>query len=221
VTDAVEAKLSIFNSVNKLALNGLTADAEMGVILKALANNRGLAELGMQTHCISDDNWSVLCESVKAHATLTSLDLRNTRPGRLNGDVIMLSDEQKTHRTRELAEMVKRSTSLHTIRLTLADNGRAEQIYIQEILPYLSANCHRPRVLVVKKINERLFREKVLGRVFHCVSTDPNLVWMFLSENVDAFVRSEEEEEESHSEVAAAVAVVVAAEVLAGSKRKR
>jgi hypothetical protein len=194
----------------------------MGVILKALANNRGLAELGMQTHCISDDNWSVLCESVKAHATLTSLDLHNTRLPRLDGDVIMLSDEQKTHRTRELAEMVKRSTSLHTIRLTLADNGRAEQIYIQEILPYLSANCHRPRVLVVKKINgERLFREKVLGRVFHCVSTDPNLVWMFLSENVDAFVRSEEEEEESHSEVAAAVAVVVAAEVLAGSKRKR
>jgi hypothetical protein len=207
--------------VNKLALNGLTANAE-GVVYRALANNRGLVDLGMQHHCISDDNWSVLCESVKAHATLTSLDLRNTRPGRLNGDVIMLSDEQKTHRTRELAEMVKRSTSLHTIRLTLADNGRAEQIYIQEILPYLSTNRHRPRVLVVKKINERPFREKVLGRALHCVSTDPNLVRMFLSENVDAFVRSEEEEQESNSEVpgAVAAAVVVALEG-AGSKRKR
>jgi hypothetical protein len=57
------------------------------------------------------------------------------------------------------------------------------------------------------------------------VKTNPNLVWPFLSENVDAFARSEEKEEETNSvEVPLAVAsVVVVAVVAAGiaSKRKR
>jgi hypothetical protein len=56
------------------------------------------------------------------------------------------------------------------------------------------------------------------------VKSNPNLVWMFLSENVDAFVRSEEEEEEEevegNSEVPASVAAapLVVSVAVAGSK---
>jgi hypothetical protein len=107
---------------------------------------------------------------------------------------------------------------LQTIRLS--EGHYDQQIYLEEILPRLETNRYRPRVLAVKKTNQRLFREKVLGRALHCVSTDPNLVWMFLSENVDAFVRSEEEEE-SNSEVPRAVAAAVVVAAVAGSKRKR
>jgi hypothetical protein len=92
---------------------------------------------------------------------------------------------------------------------------RDEKIYTEAILPYLEANLYRPRVLAVKKTKQRPFREKVLGRALYCVRSNPNLVWMFLSQNVDAVVRLEEEEEESNSEMPAVV------EAVAGSKRKR
>jgi hypothetical protein len=75
--------------VNKLALNGLTANAE-GVVYRALANNRGLVDLDLADWTMSDENWTILCESLKAHPTLTSLDLHNTRP-----TAIMWTDEQK------------------------------------------------------------------------------------------------------------------------------
>jgi hypothetical protein len=104
------------------------------------------------------------------------------------------------------------NTSLQTIHLS--ERQYDQEIYLNEILPRLEMN----RVLAVKKIRDRTFRQAVLGRALYSVRSSPNLVWMFLSENVDAFVRSEEE---SNSEVPAAVAAVVAVVSVAGSKRKR
>jgi hypothetical protein len=190
-------------------------DAGMAILFAAVANNKSLVDLDLNGRSINNDSWTLLCESLKAHPTLTSLDIRNTRY------TLVLSDEQKSHRTRLLSEMMKENTVLHTI--TLWEGERDEKIYMEEISPYLETNRYRPRVVAVKKTTERLFREKVLGRALDCVKSNPNLVWMFLSENVDAFVRSEEEEEaevvlEDHSEVVVSVAAAVA---VAGSKRKR
>jgi hypothetical protein len=196
-----------------------TTDADTAVLFAALANNSGLVELDCQHYPISDDNWSILCESLKAHPILTSLDLRLTMPVS-SGIRNVLRDEQKSHRTRVLADMMKVNTILLTI--LLSDNEHDDQIYTEEISPYLETNLYRPRVLAVKKTHVREFREKVLGRALDCVKSNPNLVWMFLSQNVDAFVRSEEEEE-GNSEVPVAVAAVTAPVVVevAGSKRKR
>jgi hypothetical protein len=118
--------------------------------------------------------------------------------------------------------MVQQNTVLHTIEL-LFTSERDDQICTEEIRPYLETNLYRPRVHAIKKTLDRPFREKVLGRALYSVRSNPNLVWMLLSENVDAFVRAEEEEEESNSEVpvAVAAAVVVAVVSVAGSKRKR
>jgi hypothetical protein len=212
-----------------------TNDAGTAVLVAALANNRGLEELDLEDVSISDDNWSILCESLKAHPTLTNLNLRNTRPRFHDNDDNdddnddaddegLLADEQNTHRTRLLAETMQENTVLHTIALSEGDYAWDQQIYTEEISPYLETNLYRPRVVAVKKTIERPFREKVLGRALGCVKSNPNLVWMFLSENVDAFVRSEEEEE-GNSEVpvaaAAAAPVVVGVAVsVAGSKRK-
>jgi hypothetical protein len=164
---------------------------------------------------ISDHNWCILCEALQAHPTLTSLNLEYTTPRNPAGGRIALTDDQKTRRTRTIAEMVQENTILQTI--TLSEHERDQHIYTQEIHPYLVTNQYRPRVLAVKKTIERPFREKVLGRALDCVKSNPNLVWMLLSENVDAIVRSEEEEEESNSEVS----VEVVAVAVAGSKRKR
>ena len=147
---------------------------------------------------------------------MTSLNIFDTTPRSPAVPAIIFSDEQKTRRTRALAEMMQTNTVLHTIKLHAFE--RNNQIYTEEIQPYLVTNQYRPRVLAVKKTKDRPFREKVLGRAVYSVRINPNLVWMLLSENVDAFVRSEEEEEEeSNSEVPAEVVAVA----VAGSKRKR
>jgi hypothetical protein len=214
--------------VTKLVLDsGRTNGADMAVLFAALANNSGLVELDVCNQYISGDNWSILCESLKAHPTLTRLDLRISIPGSQTGGRRRLPDGQKARRTRLLAVMMKENIVLHTIRVS--EHERDEQIYIAEILPRLQTNLYRPRVLAVKKTKERPFREKVLGRALFCVKSNPNLVWMFLSENVDAIVRSEEEEaeevEEGSSKVAVSVVVaasVVVAVVAEGDcKRKR
>jgi hypothetical protein len=206
-----------------------TDDAEKAFLFRSLANNRGLVDLLYQHHSISDENWTILCQSLQAHPTLTSLDLRDTAPTSPDADddddddSSLMPDEQKAHRSRLLTEMMQQNKVLHTIHLS--EEERDEKIYTEEIHPYLETNLYRPRVLAVKKTIERPFREKILGRALDCVKSNPNLVWMLLSENVDAFVRSEEEEEEeeSNSEEPVAVAAAAAAVVLtvAGSKRKR
>jgi hypothetical protein len=190
---------------------GRANGADMAILFRALANNSGLVEVKLQYRSTSDDNWTILYESLQAHPTLTKLDLSHTGSG--NG----LTDDQKTHRTRMTVQW---NTVLHTI--ILSEGERDEQIYTGSILPYLETNLYRPRILAVKQTTERPFREKVLGRALYCVKSNPSLVWMFLSENVDAFVRSEEEK--GNSEVAVsvvAVAEVAGAGAEAGSKRKR
>jgi hypothetical protein len=85
--------------------------------------------------------------------------------------------------------MMQTNTVLHTIELLASE--RNNQIYTEEIRPYIATNQYRPRVLAVKKTKDRPFREKVLGRAVYSVRSNTNLVWMLLSDNLDAFVRSE------------------------------
>jgi hypothetical protein len=195
-----------------------TDDAEKAILFRALANNSGLVDLNLGGCSISDNNWSVLCESLQAHPTLTTLGLYATTPRSPAGAEIMLSAEQKALRIRLLAEMMQGHTLLQTI--TLSEGQYDQQIYQETIQPFLETNIYRPRVLAVKKTKDRSFREKILDRAVYSVRNNPNLVWMLLSENVDAFVRSEEEEEDSNSEEPVVVAAAIVLTV-AGSKRKR
>jgi hypothetical protein len=203
-----------------------TDDADKAILFRALANNKGLVNLDLKNQSISDENLTILCQSLQAHPTLTSLGLEYTIPRRPAGAAPIFSHvahKQKTRRTRVLAEMMQHNTVLLTIKLSYGHSD--QRVYAEMIEPFLVTNKYRPRVHAIKKTEERPFREKVLGRAVYSVRRHSNLVWMLLSENVDAFVRSEEEEEEeeeeSNSEVpVVAVAAVVAVSV-AGSKRKR
>jgi hypothetical protein len=182
---------------------------ELSLIFRALAEDRGLTEFDAFWYSIGDENWNLLCQSLQKHPTMTSLGLACTGPKRPT-DKTELSEAQKTSRTRALADMLQTNTMLHTIRLFSGEYD--ERIYTESIEPRLETNLYRPRVLAIKKeADDRPFRQKVLGRALNCVKSNPNLVWMFLSGNVDAFVRSEKRE---------GVAVLAPAAV-AGSKRKR
>jgi hypothetical protein len=191
-------------------------DARKGLIFRSLAENKGLVHLELSGTSISDENLSLVCQSLQVHPTLTSLYLHNTTPLAQNSfRIIVLSDEQKAHRTSLAAEMMQTNTILQTINISMYESD--DEIYSQTILPRLETNRFRPRVLAVKKIVDGPFREKILGRALHCVRSNPNLVWMFLSQNVDAFACSEEGEEENSNEETVAVEGSVA---VAGSKRK-
>jgi hypothetical protein len=153
-------------------------------------------KLDLNHRPISDENWTILCQSLKGHPTLTTLDLRSTRPRRvlLNGARIEISDEQKAQRMRVLAETVKENRVLLTI--DLEGYEKDAQIYA-EILPYLETNLYRPRVLNIKKADIAL-RRALLGWALQTksVRNKSNLLWMFLSGNQDVVLQSDQEDSE-------------------------
>jgi hypothetical protein len=128
-------------------------DADKAILFRALANNRGLVELDLHNVPISDENWMILCRSLQAHPTLTTLCLYATTPWRPVGAAIRFSGEQKSLRTRALVEMIQENAVLQTI--TLSEHERDEHIYTQEIKPYLVTNQlfsvrRRKRRVIVK-----------------------------------------------------------------------
>jgi hypothetical protein len=167
----------------RLINHGTTTDATKGVMFRSLAENRGLVELGLRNYSTSNENWTIMCESLKEHPTLTSLVLPRSHGHRRNE----LSDEQKSQKTRLLAEMVRQNTVLHTIHLS--ERERDEQIYTEDILPYLQTNRYRPRVLGIKKAHI-MIRRNLLGLALRTesVRNKSNLIWMFLSGNQDVVV---------------------------------
>jgi hypothetical protein len=197
-------------------------NAGMAVLFRALASNKGLVDLDIQNQPINDENWTILCESLQAHPTLTSLDLRYTRTRHPTGGLrAVLSD--KAHRTRVVADMMQNNTVLHTI--DLYDDERDDQIYEEMIHPYLETNRYRPRIHAIKKADISI-RRPLLGLALQTVSVrnSSNLLWMFLSGNADVVLQSHEDGEQV-VEVAASVPAEVAASVQvvvdATCKRKR
>jgi hypothetical protein len=73
--------------VTRLVLSptSATSNAGKGATFRSLAENNGLLELDLYCCSISERNWTILCQSLKGHPTLTSLDLRNTNPRGLYG----------------------------------------------------------------------------------------------------------------------------------------
>jgi hypothetical protein len=159
-------------------------DVGMNAFVRALPNSRGLVDLDMSCNAISDEHWRVLCESLMVHPAISTLVICETPPNRRRSRNTM-SDAQKACRTRAIADMLQENTILHTIRLSIDEFDSGS--YAESIQPGLETNLYRPRVLSIEEIDDSLFRRKVLGRALslHSVRSKPNLIWMFLSQNVD------------------------------------
>jgi hypothetical protein len=176
--------------------------------------------LNLNNQPISDENWTIICESLQAHPTLTSLNLIYISPRTQTGGSIALSTEQRAQRSVR-ADMMKRNTSLHTIRLC-ADE-RDKQIYAARVHPYLEINRYRPRVLALTKAGIPL-RRPFLGLALQTrsVRNKSNLLWMFLSRNPDVVVLSNEDDEQVVEAAATEpVEASASAPVDAASTRKR
>jgi hypothetical protein len=178
----------------------LERNAHKGALFRALAHNRGLVKLDLSTNQMSNAHWRTMCQSLQMHPALTDMDLRMTGPlVRASFNRVRLSNEQKAYRTGLLADVVKTSTVLHTIRLD--NDERDNQIYVDTILPHLETNLYRLRVHAIKKAESQI-RRPLLGRALQTKSVrqKPNLLWMFLSGNPDiSFMISIDEESEQAS----------------------
>jgi hypothetical protein len=170
-------------------------DTDMTALVGALAENQGLTHFTFSNHDIGDDNWNLLCQALKTHPSLESVNLQGTGGGattrqprvgqwQLENFEIMYS-EQKAFRMLALANAIQENTVLHT--LVLSPDEKEDEIFQDLIIPRLETNLFRPRVIAVKHaVGPLSFRQKVLRRALQSVSKNPNLLWCFLSENIDA-----------------------------------
>jgi hypothetical protein len=152
-----------------------TSGEDCHVFFRALAENEGLVKLDISGVHISDENWDVLWQSVSHHPKLENLDL---------GDAVDhgLIDTAKTRRTQAIVDALRVNTVLNTVQL---DRRECDLEMLDNMVrPRLLVNRYGPRVAAI--VGERgTWQRKILGRALASVSSNPNLIWMMVSGNVN------------------------------------
>jgi hypothetical protein len=206
------AALSGNNSVKKLTISEHAQfyAEEMRALLQALLDNLGIEDLSLICLESDDKTWSLLFRSLSAHPRIKRVSLLyNSSNSRAP-----LSADSKRTRMNAILQMLHLNTVMHTI--TLPDAFNDEAVYRNSILPRLEMNRSYFRVQrrAVKRADPSI-RPQLLGRALHVVRYNPDLVFRFLSENVPAFVRTEEEDAED-----SAIPLQSDPAILSGQKRK-
>jgi hypothetical protein len=209
--------LSGNNSVKTLAIEAKTielGDEQMRSLAHALPGNMAIETLAFTfQETMSDETWVLFFRSLSTHPCIKflyvsyrSIIYRGPPP---------LAAASKTTRMNAVIQMLHLNTVVHSIRLP--DEFHNEEVYHNSILPRLemNRNCFEVQRQAVKRADPSI-RPQLLGRALHAVRYNPNLVFQFLSENVPAFVRTEEEEEEEDS----AIPLQNDPAIVSGRKRK-
>jgi hypothetical protein len=162
-------------------------------LAQALPGNQGLEvlDLSLVTQSpMSDETWNLLLRSLWTHPRIMSLILGH--PGIVD-DRAILSAESKAERRHEVVQMVRCNTVVQ--RICLPDELNDEEFYQNHILPRLEMNRSgfQEQRAALKRADPSI-RGQLLGRALHVVRCNPDLLFWFISENVPAFVRTEEEE---------------------------
>jgi hypothetical protein len=82
-----------------------------------------------------------------------------------------------------MVDALRVNTVLYTIE-ELNRDAFDEEILDSTVYPLLLANRYRPRVGAITEVEGPL-RCKLLGRALGSISSDPSLIWMFLSANAN------------------------------------
>jgi len=121
----------------------------------------------------SDTIWVGLCEALRTHPNLQELSLRHHVFG---GDV--------QHRTNALARMMRSNTVLQ--KLPFFGLAYHRRIFEELVDPRLEMNrSFYADQRITIKTESIAVRPKLLGRALTVVRFNPNLLFLFLSENVD------------------------------------
>jgi ribosome-binding factor A len=157
-------------------------------LAQLLPGNKGIEYLNLISltdRLICDKRWSLLFRSMWTHPRIQNVKLKSS------GIESSLSAKSKASRMREVLQMLRYNTVVHTI--DLSDDLKDEEIYENSIMPRLEMNRSRfeEQRQALKRADPSI-RGQLLGRA-HVVRYNPDLFFRFLSENVPAFVRSDED----------------------------
>jgi len=173
--------------LRRLSLSSLDDDKSFRSLFEALAMNKSLRVLDISCIEFSDQNWSLLCESLAKHPTLVELDLGMTieeNEGDDDDSYASISDERKIRRTQSLAKLLQINTVVKQI--FLSDSEYDVEVHQELVEPRLERNCE-----LFEKERKALkkapygWRPQLLGRAVAAVRYNRTLVWQFLAENVD------------------------------------
>jgi hypothetical protein len=157
------------------------SDEESLVLVEALAENEGVVTFQLNFVPITDECWTTLWQSVAHHPKLEKLVFPQHGSTWRDG----ATDVQKTLLTQVMMDALRVNTVLHTIGLRRRHYD--EDILDSTIYPFLLANRYMPRVGAIAG-EEGPLRCKLLGRALGSVSSNPSLIWMFLSGNANVRV---------------------------------
>jgi hypothetical protein len=179
----IVSALSGNRSIKSLSVNTTIdghSDDLVPCLARALAGNQGIENLRL---LLSVETWSVLLRSLWAHPRIQSVRLLC---------IYEVSAASKTNVMNAVLRLVQCNTLVHTIDLPYFAQG--DEFFQNFILPRLemNRNCFEDQRQGLKRADPSV-RGQLLGRALHVVRSNPDLSFRFLSENVPAFVRSEEE----------------------------
>jgi hypothetical protein len=149
----------------------------------ALPGNQGIENLGVS---LREETCSLLLRSLWAHPRIQSVSL-NYYP--------RLSATAKTSMMNAALRLAPCNTLVHTI--DLHDDAKDEEFFQNFIVPRLEMNRNSSfedqRQALTRA--DPSIRCQLLERALHVVRSNPDLLFRLLSENVPAFVRSDNEDD--------------------------
>jgi hypothetical protein len=159
---------------------------EFRVLAEALGDNQGLVKFTPRRQHINNENWTVLCQSLRSHPALETLDLSGTFHYPNAG----ITDASKEHRCTCIVNLLQTNTVLRSVHLTREE--RDETIWSESILPHLQTRTYQPLILEIKAVSDQPRRFKLFGRALDSVKTKPYLLHLFVIGNVDIITASHE-----------------------------
>jgi hypothetical protein len=151
-------------------------------LVRALAENKSLVRSTFFNIRISDDNWTVLCQSLSRHPKLEYLRLSSTFPRELPDQH---SNERLTRRTGIFLKMLETNTvlqELNAIRIgTDSRNDEFDERILTDVIePYFR---RLPHVRAFGKYRGPGYAQ-VLARALYKVDDSPALLGMLIHSNI-------------------------------------
>jgi hypothetical protein len=171
----------------------LTQMLDIDGLVRALADNRSLVRLAFSNIFISDDNWTVLCQSLSRHPKLEYLELFWTFPfsHQHSNDA---TSERLTRRTDVFLQMLQTNTVLQELNAPRYEPDPRNDEFDERIL----ADVIQPYFRHVRHV--RAFgnyrgplHAQVLARALYKVNESPALVWMLIRNNMSPILGFEED----------------------------
>jgi hypothetical protein len=157
------------------------SDYHIRSLARALTSNQGIENLCVS---LSDETSSLLLRSLWAHPRIQTVSL---------SFFYWLSAASKTSMMNAVLRLAQCNTGVHTINLQ-PDDAKDQEFFQNSIVPRLEMNRNSfgDQRRALKRAGPSI-RGQLLGRALHVVRYNPDLLFRFLSENVPAFVGSDED----------------------------